>query len=340
MLEPHAADRMMDLLFALGADIRRAVQAARATATSHADLAGIATVTAADVIYRIDRVSENVILDWFAERWPAEWPVELVMEGLEDRGAVTFPVGTPVSATHWKCIIDPIDGTRNLMFDKRSAWTLAGIAPQRGAETTLGDIVVAAMAELPTTKAWRADDIGAVRGRGPAGIVARARDLRSGTAQPFTLHPSTATNFGHGFASFVRFFPEGKVLTAELEDELWRRVGGENGADYPVVFDDQYISTGGQLYEILSGHDRMIGDLRPVVLPHSGHPTALACHPYDLCSALVLEEAGGIVEAPRGGPVQAPLDTTTPVAWIGYANPTLADLVRPHLRAILDKRAW
>jgi len=30
------------------------------------------------------------------------------------------------------------------MYDKRSAWILAGLAPQRGARTHLGDIVVAA----------------------------------------------------------------------------------------------------------------------------------------------------------------------------------------------------
>jgi len=326
---------MLDLLFALTGAIRTRVLAARNAAATQEELSGIAAVTRADVIYRIDKVGEAAIVEWFAAHWPGEWPVQLVMEGLEDDAPTTFPAGTPVGETRWKCIVDPIDGTRNLMYDKRSAWALAAIAPQRGAATSLADLAVAAMAELPTSKAWRADDVGAVRGRGPAGIVARSHDLRGGGTQPLVLRPSRAQDFAHGFASFVRFFPEGKTLTAQIETELWERLRGAADGPLPVVFDDQYLTTGGQLYELLAGHDRMIGDLRPLVLPKVGAAEALACHPYDICTALVLEEAGGVVEDPRGGPLRAPLDTTTPVAWIGYANPTLATLVRPHLQAIL-----
>jgi hypothetical protein len=29
-------------------------------------------------------------------------------------------------------IVDPIDGTRNIMYNKRSAWILSGIAPNTG----------------------------------------------------------------------------------------------------------------------------------------------------------------------------------------------------------------
>ena len=56
---------------------------------------------------------------------------------------------------------------------------------------------------------------------------------------------------------------------------------------------------------------------------------ALACHPYDLCTAMLLEEAGGVVTDPRGGPLDVPLDTTTAVAWVGYANPALAGTQTP-----------
>jgi fructose-1,6-bisphosphatase/inositol monophosphatase family enzyme len=72
------------------------------------------------------------------------------MEGIDDEGLV-FPARVHVGDTKWKCIVDPIDGTRSWMHDKRSAWSLAAIAPQHGAETRLSDIVVAAMTELP----WR-----------------------------------------------------------------------------------------------------------------------------------------------------------------------------------------
>ena len=38
---------------------------------------------------------------------------------------------------------------------------------------------------------------------------------------------------------------------------------------------------------------------------------------------------------PGGKPLRVPLDTTTPVAWMGYANATLARTVRPVLRRIM-----
>ena len=99
------------------------------------------------------------------------------------------------------------------------------------------------------------------------------------------------------------------------------------------VFDDQYICTGGQLYELIVGHDRMLGDLRPAAYAKLGFSSAaLCCHPYDICTALIAAEAGCVIEAPGGGPLRFPLDTTTPVSWMGYANPGLARKVRPVLR--------
>ena len=311
------------------------------------DFARIAAVTAADTIYRIDRISEAAIMEWFGRRWPAAWPVELVMEGVGEEAPVTFPRGVSVDRTVWKCILDPIDGTRNLMYDKRAAWILAGLAPQRGARNRLGDIVVAAMTELPTSKQWRSDQISAIRGCGPPGIVAEAvdcrpcppalRTARRGTRQSLVLRPSKAKDCRHGFASLVRFFPDGMALTAEIEESLWRALYGQPGTGSPVVFDDQYISTGGQVYELLSGHDRMVADIRPLVFGRLGLKSGLVCHPYDICTALILDEIGGVIESPWGGPLRAPLDTTSPVAWVGYANPALARAIRPAFRRALER---
>lgn len=322
-------ERARQLLCSLQNSIRDALIAARAR---HAHrFARVAAVTAADTIYQVDRISEAAIFAWFEAHWPRSWPVQLVMEGIEDGEKVTFPRDTPVAKTIFKCILDPIDGTRNLMYDKRAAWALAGLAPQRGPETQLGDIVVAAMTELPTTKQWRGDQLSAVRGRG---VVAQAVDVRTGRGRKLALRPSQATDFRHGFASLVRFFPEGKELTARLEEALWRELYGLGGAT-PQVFEDQYITTGGQLYEIAAGRDRMLADLRPLVFAKLGFTSPLVCHPYDICTELILREAGGLVEAPDGKPLRSPLDTTTPVTWIAYANPVLARQMRPVLRRLM-----
>jgi hypothetical protein len=266
-------------------------------------------------------------------------PVEVVMEGLEGHGPLKFPENTPVDRTQWKCILDPIDGTRNIMYDKRPAWALGGIAPQRGPATNLGDIVVAAMTELPTSKQARADQISGVRGRAARGIVAEGYDLVSQERRPLSLQPSRATDLRHCFATLVRFFPEGKAFTAQIEEELWDRLHGLGRSASPLVFEDQYPTTGGQIYELLVGHDRFVGDIRPLVLPKLGFSVALTCHPYDICTAMLLQELGGVIERPDGAPLDAPLDTTTPVAWLGFANPRIAALVRPHLREIMRAHA-
>ena len=291
-------------------------------------MAQVAAVTSADTIYVIDKVSEATVLAWFDKNWPRRWPVELIMEGLEEHdGVVTFPRGTPVAQTLFKCILDPIDGTRGLMYDKRSAWSLAALAPQRGAKTNLRDLVVAAMTELPVSKQALADQFSAVRGRG---VKATRSDLRTDKQTKLKLRPSRATNLAHGFASFAKFFPPGKTWLTEREGKLFRALGaGEE------IFDDQYLSTGGQIHELLTGRDRFMADLRPLAFAALGVRSTLACHPYDICTALIAQELGCVITAPDGKPLSAPLDTTTPVAWVGYANSKLARWIAPELRAVL-----
>lgn len=329
-MSPTSLERARRLLCALQDHIRETLVAARARQAGR--FARVAAVTSSDTIYHVDRLGEAAILDWFERHWPRAWSVEIVMEGLED-GAVTFPTGMPVKRTAWKCILDPIDGTRGLMHDKRAAWSLAGLAPQRGARTSLGDIVVAAMTELPTSKQGRADQLSVVRGKA---VVATRIDLETGARRRWRPRPSHADHFEHGFASIARFFPEGKALLGAFEEALWRELGllGQRGGQ--LVFDDQYLSTGGQLYELIAGHDRMLGDLRPAAYAKLGlGGAALCCHPYDICVELIAREAGCVVEAPGGGRLRAPLDTLSPVAWMGYANLALARTVRPMLRRLM-----
>jgi len=322
--------RARGLLCALGDFVRDKVIAGREN-REMADLAGIARESVADTIYAIDTISEEAITEWFEGHWPPEWPVELVAEGFDDPAMRLFPKGIKIAETRWRCVVDPIDGTRGIMYDKRSAWVLAGLAPQRGEQTRLPDIFVAATTEIPTRKQWRADQVSAVRG---SGLVSEGIDVRTGMRSELILRASRANDFRHGFASMAKFFPAGKTIAAQVEEQLWRELYG--GKEWPVIFDDQYISTGGQFYELLAGHDRMNGDLRPMILERLGIETALVCHPYDVCTALLLEEAGIIFEKPEGGVVDVPMDLTTPVAWVAYANETLAELARPVLRRLVE----
>ena len=265
--------------------------------------------TVADTIYAIDRVADDALVEWFEVHWP---DVELVSEGIDE----PVVIGRD---PRWAVIVDTIDGTRGLMYDKRPAWCLAAVAPRGG---SLRDVVAAAMTELPTTKQGAVDQLSAVRGDG---LRATRVDLRDGHTEPLTVRPSSATDLEHGFAGVTKFFVPGKVDLARVEAQLFARLGAQ------TVFDDEYISSGGQLYELIAGHDRFVADLRPLV-----QPGALACHPYDVCTALLLEEAGGVVTDPYGASLDAPLDTSTSVAWVGYANRALADRIGPILTELME----
>ena len=323
--------RARTLLCALGDYVRDAVIKGRRNQETAA-LASVSRQSVADTIYHIDTISEEAIVEWFQEHWPREWPVELVAEGFDEPEMRVFPRGTPVAETRWRCVIDPIDGTRGIMYDKRPAWVLAGLAPQLGEATRLPDIFVAAMTEIPTSKQWRSDQISAVRG---CGLVTEGADVRTGGREPIVLRKSEAHDFRHGFAALAKFFPAGKTTASRIEEALWRELYG--GSESVVIFDDQYISTGGMFYELQSGHDRMNGDLRPMILRAEGIELDLMCHPYDVCTALLLAEAGIIFEQPAGGIVAPPLDLTSPVAWIAYANEELARQVRPIIRRLVEE---
>jgi hypothetical protein len=323
-------EKLRQLLCELGTAIRSKVVSAR-QGLSAEKLAAVTGDAGGDTIFAIDRFGEDAILEWFRSRWPADEPVQIVMEGLESE--LCFPEGKSAAETKLKCIIDPIDGTRGLMYDKRSAWALAAIAPQRGEETRLSQILATAMTEIPITKQWRADQFSASLD-GP--LVATWCDWRAGS-DPHPLHPepSTAHSFDHGFASLAKFFPEGRTLTAQIEERLWDQILGPNRSRSPVVFDDQYLSTAGQFHELITGRDRLVGDIRPLVFHALDLDSSLVCHPYDACAWLLLKKSGVVFEHPLGGFPDAPLDTESGVAWIAYANETLAAKARPVLQKIL-----
>lgn len=332
MPPPFPWERVRRLLIRFGEDVRDSVLMAREAQAPEA-LAEIAAVTAADTIYRIDRVSEEAILRWFSRHWPADLPAEIILEGCEDQEPITLPKHIRLVDTKYRLILDPVDGTRCAMHDKRSAWVLAAAAPQRFGATRLADLQVAAMTEIPVSSAEWGEQVSGVRGAGRPGILAESINLRNGRRRPLSVRPSGATDCRHGFGSFVKFFPEAKGITAQIEELLWKSLYPESGTC--PVFDDQYLSTAGQIRELISGKDRFVADLRPLLLGRLGKNQSLTCHPYDICTGWLLEELGGVIEHPGGGRCDAPLDTTSPVAWVGYANPTLAREIGPALRAAI-----
>ncbi len=298
-----------------------------------ADLAGVADVRGGDTIYNIDAHIEEELFA-FCHEWAKDAPFVLISEGIEGAGWRTFPDGAREEDATFLMIVDPIDGTRNIMYNKRSAWILCGIAPNLGRRTTLADIEVGVMTEATTTRARYSDQLWAVRGSGEA--HRETLDLVTGDVKRVPLRPSKSSTLAHGFASIAKFFPPAKAATAAFEEKLLARVAPDDGEN-PLVFDDQYIATGGQIYELLVGHDRFIADLRPIFFDALGLPKRLVCHPYDICVEVIATEAGVTITDENGAALSAPLDIQAPVAWVGYANQALRARIEPELTALLEE---
>jgi len=278
-------------------------------------------------------VSETALVDWCVRENAVHEPIVLIGEGLPD-GRITLPQNAAEKDARWRIIVDPIDGTRGLMYQKRPGWILTGVAANRGEDTSLADVELALQTEIPLIKQHLSDQAWAVRGKG---VQATRYNRLTKEQQPLAVHPSTATDLRHGFATVCRFFPGGRDVLAALDDELCQRLLARKPGE-ASVFEDQYACTGGQLYGLATGQDRFIADLRPLVQPlvaERGGTPGHCCHPYDLCTKLIAEEAGVIITAPAGGPIEAPLDTESNLAWVGYANRALQRQIEPVLHELL-----
>ncbi len=300
-------------------------------------LSTIAFETAADKIYVIDRSVETILLPALVEHLQPITSFVLICEGVNDEKPLAFPAGLPIEKCQARLIVDPIDGTRPIMYNKRSAWWLAGLAPNLGEKTSLQDIEIAVQVEIPTTRAALADTLWAIRGKG---AHCETTNLISGQRTEFQPQPSRATTIAGGFASFFHPFPGGKEIFAAMEEELALALIGGLEQSKTAMFDEQYLSTGGQLYELLTGRDRMLVDVRGLLFEkftRHGQATGHACHPYDLCTVLIAEEAGVKITGTDGQPLNAPLDTTSDVSWIGYANADIRREVESTLMQLLAK---
>src|SRR3954451_347558 len=154
-------------------DFQRTVRQLLIDSRRSAGLHAVSWASAADTIYQIDTVVEPVLED-FCRDWAKTTPLVLIAEGIEneggEEGVKVFPEGSSAEDAHVRLIVDPIDGTRGIMYDKRPAWALAGVAPNKGPGTRLRDIEVAVMTELPTSKMGFSDVLWAIKGQGAHGV--------------------------------------------------------------------------------------------------------------------------------------------------------------------------
>ena len=317
---------LTERLLALQAQIAGAVRAAQARHQS-ADLSRVARVATDDTIFAIDVHAEEMLLRC-CEEWGKHECVRLFAEGLATDGVV-FGRGEP----RWRVLVDPIDGTRPLMHDKRAAWSLAAVAPERGADTRLSHIVAATMTQLPPTWQSGHTTLWASKGGGAHGQLVHP----DGTTRALAVKPSSATSLRYGFVASCNFFLGAKELIARVEEAIFAQHLGVAEPWRAELYVDLYMSSGAQVAELALGRDRFALDVRPLAHRKLGQTRALCSHPYDLCTALIAQEAGCVITSCDGTPLDAPMTTQGDVGWIGYANKELARALEPIVRAVLRR---
>lgn len=285
------------------AEVGRAVRAAVGLPRGVDDVTVLRT-EGGDDVFAVDGRADEALVEALVDRCAARWPGTLVLEGFDE------PLAVGDAGGPWRYLADPVDGSRPWLWGKRSAWVLLGAGREA---TTLAALEVSACVELPVLPDVPAATAWAVRGGG-VWVV----DDRRGAAVRW--RPLSSGELRHRFVTVLRYAVGTKAAIGAWEDEVLA------GLD---VFEDPFICTGGLLVEVAAGRQAAVLDPRPVVVPGS-----MASHPYDLAGWIVAAEAGAVVEALDGGPLDAPLDTSTPVAWAAYANEAVAAELRARIAAV------
>ena len=290
---------------------------------------------AGDLTFGLDVPSEDWIDRWFQAE-AAQAPLSLLTE---DRGwRHAGPQGALEGFDHGgpRITVDPIDGTRNLMAQLRSAWTVIGFCDPGDGPPRLADVTAGLVSELPPprqtlVRRFVADADGC-----------RLEELRPDGATSRTARPVRTDDDDrpdHGYFPVFRYDPRLRPALAELERTFFERLAEHEHADLRSVYDDQYISNAGQLVELVRGSYRFCADARALVGRRAGRPTVTS-KPYDVAGALLCARAAGVVvTAADGGPLDFPLDATTPVDFVAYVNEATRRRLEPHWLAALAQDA-
>jgi fructose-1,6-bisphosphatase/inositol monophosphatase family enzyme len=326
-------------LVALCDAIREAARDALEVADASGDRRGVSDPVrqgAGDVTYAIDERTELAVDRWFREA-AREAPVSLLTEDSGWRHLGPGPGGGTVELPGFghggpRIALDPIDGTRNLMADLRSAWTLVSFAPAGPGEPRLSDLVGGFLAEIPPSNAATYRVLTASAGS----CELAEHDLAGGTrlrARRLRVDPTARVE--RGYFPFFRYEPAHRPALARLERAFFERLARHEGTDPRAVYDDQYISSAGQLALLALGTYRMVVDARALVARRAG-VSAVTSKPYDVAGAILCARAAGaVVTAADGSELDFPLDATTPVDFVGYANAATRERLEPHWLAVL-----
>lgn len=283
---------------------------------------------AGDITYKIDHVAERAVAS-MARLIGKIAPCRILCEGPGEILTGRDPVYT--------ILVDPVDGTRNLMADLRSAFVLTGVAAHDGTRSlTLQDLQWCIQTEIPVSRRADAIELTAVRGHGCLGRHIQLPGGRGGGSFPWRAPASV--DLTSGYYIFLKYLPRERAAIAGLETKFFRFAQKKAGLDTTRVYDDQWLSAAGQLYLASSGRARMSADLR-AWLAQRARVETIASHPYDLCTMLIATEAGSpVLQIANDGalsPLAAPLDLVTDVSFVVFVNDEARRAIGPLLSEVL-----
>ena len=296
---------------------------------------------AGDTSYGVDEATEAVLDEW-AQEIARLQPLSLLSEGRGWRHLGPRPGGVQELAgfDHGgpRIVVDPVDGTRNLMTDLRSAWSVVGLCGPGAGVPRQKELVFGMLSEIPDTRAASYRRLSAMRG-GPCHFEERTFYKGGPIVKPVEVHTGADARVDHGYFPFFKYLADQRPQIAALEARFFERLERAEGAELRSCWDDQYISNGGQLALLAIGTYRMIADLRAHLAQRRGKPTPTT-KPYDIAGALLCAQAAGcIVTAVDGSELDFPLDVATPVSWVGWVNEATRARLAPHLAAVLEAGA-
>ncbi|MCP3919180.1 MAG: hypothetical protein GY711_26870 [bacterium] len=340
------ARRWAPRLDELARHVRRAARRAMREALERGRLESVSRPVgegAGDVTFGLDVACEDAIGEWLlavARKEPLSlltedtgWrhlgPAENAGPGEEPVELAGFDHGGP------RIAVDPVDGTRGLMNDLRAAWTVVSFCGPGPEVPRLADVTLGLVAEIPDSRAAHYRTLTGLRG---GGCTVRVRNLGDDLVlSEGALFADTDDRVDDGFFPFFAFHPDIRAETAALAARFFRRVEEEEDGDTSRCFDDQFISSGGQLVLTALGTYRMVVEARHLIATRRGRATQ-TCKPYDMAgAALCAREAGCVVTALDGRPLDFPLDTETPVTFVAFANEGTGARLWPHLAAVLEE---
>lgn len=245
-----AANEWLEPLQRLCTTIREPVRERLAAAASGAahrdDVTRAVGQGVGDTTFAIDEIAERAVDTWL-QTMGSTRPLSLLTEdagwrhvgpGATEGTCVPLPDfdhGGP------RILLDPIDGTRNIMHDVRSAWVVVSFAGSGAGVPKFDALELGIVSEIPDTRTMLARELVGERG---AGATVHEIDLASGEATPSrTLTVDDDPRLDRGYFPFFAFHPALRPHVQAVCADVVRRVSAEHEIDASTIFDDQYISS-------------------------------------------------------------------------------------------------